>query len=164
MVTTCWPHCTYFQALTASVKPWFLCDTPSASPPPWTSFLSLTHFFYLWIKSVLPFFPDFVLFRYFLGTFVETMKPRAPVSSRFLLLCTHTTSWQHVCEACWRFLGVRGSTVEGLQTPAELSHPLSPPCFLLPDELWLAGLIVCVQQTNVGSLTGLSKLRPPSSN
>lgn len=109
-------------------------------------------------------FPDFVLFRYFLGTFVETMKPRAPVSSRFLLLCTHTTSWQHVCEARWRFLGVRGSTVEGLQTPAELSHPLSPPCFLLPDELWLAGLIVCVQQTNVGSLTGLSKLRSPSSN
>lgn len=30
MVTTCWLHCTYFQALTASVKPWFLCDTPSA--------------------------------------------------------------------------------------------------------------------------------------
>lgn len=85
------------------------------------------------------------------------MKARAPVSSRFLLLCTRTTSPQRACELSGASWSGGGST----QTPAELSHPLSSPCFLLPDELWLAGLIVCAQQTNVGSWTGLSKLCPP---
>lgn len=70
---------------------------------------------------------------------------------------------QHVCElarASWRWRW--GSTVERPQTPAWTLPPsvIPPPGFLLPDELWLAGLIVCARQTNVGSLTGLSNLHP----
>lgn len=57
---------------------------------------------------------------------------------------THTgTGRQHVWEPAGASWGWGGRAWRGPQTPAELSHPLSsPPRFLLPDELWLAGLIV----------------------
>lgn len=76
----------------------------------------------------------------FLGAAVETMNPGAPVSSRVMAL---PAVWAHRC-----FLTTRGD-------------PLNPPAlghlgFRLPDDLWL---VVQTQQTNVGSLRGLSSLR-----
>lgn len=106
-ITAQWPAYTYFPAL----KRRFLLSLS----PPCTSFLSLMHFFYPWIKSVPPLFR--FCFLLLLGTFVETMRPRAPVSSRLAPPAGKTcASW------CFPSEGVRRLP---LNSPT-LCHPLLP--------------------------------------
>lgn len=63
---------------------------------------------------------------------------------------------------CWGFLDV-GERLR-LQTPAELSHPLSPPssCSLMSGGC-LASAHCLTQKTNAGKLSGLSNHHSPSS-
>lgn len=75
------------------------------------------------------------------------MKLRAPVSSGFHSRVLHTASWQQVCETRWCFLEVRGSSVlHRLQTPVELSHPLSPPSSCSLMSCGWPGLIVSLSR------------------
>lgn len=105
---------------------------PFFSLSPHTSFLNIsTH-----ESTLFRLFPHF-----FLGTFVETMKPRAPVSSG----CRHELT-----------LLPRGW---GPESP-ELSHPLSFPISCYPMRPGHTRA-VCAQQKASGSLMGLSNICPP---
>lgn len=76
---------------------------------------------------------------------------------------THTgTGRQHVWEPAGASWGWGGRAWRGPQTPAELSHPLSSPP-PLPAPWWVvASRAHCpTQETNVGSLRGLSNLHLP---
>lgn len=127
--------------------------------PPWTSFLSLAHSFCPWITSFVPPFLRFVLF-----VFVWVWKQWSwghlfpPGSS----LWVYALPANNTCGSLlllpedegvttWRGCGLL------LNSPT-LCHPRFP----LPDELWLALLIVRAQQTNVGCFMGLSSLHLPS--
>lgn len=112
-ITTCWPAYTYFPALK--------CRFLLSLSPPCTSFLSLMHFFYPWIKSVPPLFR--FCFLLLLGTFVETMRPRAPVSSRLTPPAGKTcASWCFPSEGLHM---LRGGRRLQLNSPT-LCHPLLP--------------------------------------
>ncbi len=87
---------------------------------------------FCWVKSVLPFsrfLSCFFSWRFCGNNEAEgTCFLQAPKAG-----CSH---YQPITRAQARrcFLEVRGSTVEGPQTPAELSHPLSSP---LPAPWWV---------------------------
>lgn len=103
-------------------------------------------------------FPDFVAFLswHFCGN-------NEAEGTCFLQVPTAVYSHYEPTTCVWSSLVLPGG--EGVNSGGAVDScwTLSPsvtPCFLLPDELWLAGLIVCAQQTDVGSLTGLSNLHP----
>ena len=113
------------------------------------------------LNPSLPFFH--ILFCFCLGAFVETMSRRGTCFLRCsrcrvltLVPAGNTCASSPVLPE-----GAGGPSVEGprrlLVNSPTLCHP-PPPRFLLPDELWLAGLIVQLRRQNVGSLRGLSNL------
>lgn len=151
-------------------KPSQQCKTPLSLPalpssslsPPWTSFLLINALFLPAISNLSRHVPDFVFCCSVSWHLCGNNESEGTCFLQVPIGCVLTPPEDSACVGSPVLPGgVRGST----QTPAELSHPLSPLRFLLPDELWRAGLIVCARQTNVGSRTGLSKIlpTPPSS-
>lgn len=139
----CWPDCI------SSVDSAPSATLPSVGlSPSCTSFLSLTHFFYPWItsslNSTLPrHFPDLVLFSSwrFCGNnesegtcFLQCSQCRVLT----LVPAGNTCGSPPVLPEGEG--AERGGARRLLLNSPTLCHP--PPRFLLPDELWLAGLIV----------------------